>query len=295
MNGIQIPPVCVSDRIDNGAGDLALNLLFFSATQSLRIREWRFIGVDGFDQTFAVGQVSQRAVDLLNQGWANAFATLDESWSGINLINPQTQTQEGLKLAGFNEGQLKQIANAFKGLLSESCRAAFVAAGLKDPVDVLENGITIFKSGLLDSVIDMSKIGLNSNSTEDLAFRGSMLDAASGSLYYNDVTSDQPYKGRIFMALKQRAFNETDGPFAVTFVHAWIHAAGAPGRRTHPVTSTTESLTRTPGQRFPHPPIIRKTTTQEVPNSVGDHDLKWLNTGPNTGRYDAIIANCTKE
>ena len=89
MNGIQIPPVCVSDRIDNGAGDLALNLLFFSATQSLRIREWRFIGVDGFDQTFAVGQVSQRAVDLLNQGWANAFATLDNSWSMINLISVQ--------------------------------------------------------------------------------------------------------------------------------------------------------------------------------------------------------------
>ena len=100
VDGIHVPPEFFWGRIDNGAGDLALNLLFFSATQSLRIREWRFIGVDGFDQTFAVGQVSQRAVDLLNQGSANAFATLDNSWSMINLISVQQpqRTQEKVPL-----------------------------------------------------------------------------------------------------------------------------------------------------------------------------------------------------
>ena len=122
VDGIHVPPEFFWGRIDNGAGDLALNLLFFSATQSLRIREWRFIGVDGFDQTFAVGQVSQRAVDLLNQGSANAFATLDDSWSLINLISvqPQLPTDVGDPLTEKQKKELDKNINKVKGKINKT-------------------------------------------------------------------------------------------------------------------------------------------------------------------------------
>lgn len=92
------------------------------------------------------------------------------------------------------------------------------------------------------------------------------------------------------MALTDRAFNQTDGPFATSFVHSFMHAAGALGRTTHPETTTRSSLTRTPGQRFPHPPVVTTTTTREVPNAAGQHDLTWMK----KDLYDAIIKNCTR-
>lgn len=195
--------------------------------------------------------------------------------------------------AGFNEQQLKMIGKALDDMANENCMNAFANAGLKFPGDVIDSGVTILKAGLLDSPSDMREFGLDSDSKEDLAFRGEMLKFAggSGSIYYNEFTSEKPYKGRIFMVLKQRGFNETDVPFAETFVHAWMHATGAVGRNTHPISMTTIRLSRIPGQRFPTAPVIKTTTIVEVPNEKGEHDLTWMN----KDLYDTIIKNCTSK
>ena len=189
----------------------------------------------------------------------------------------------------FVSNQEAQIAEQLRNMASENCANAFKAAGLKTPKEVVDRGITIFPAYLLNNVSDMSKIGLNSNSTDDSAFRNRMKDAydSTAAAFTNDITTTPPgdYKGRVYMALLQRAFNETDGPFGVSFVHAMMHAAGAQGRGTHPETRWRYRIGITPEE------LSVTEETVEVANGRGQHDLSWMD----KKLYDAIIENCAKK
>ncbi len=188
----------------------------------------------------------------------------------------------------FISNQAAIISEQLTNMADENCANAFKAAGLKTPAEVVKSGITIFPAYLLGSPNDMSKFGLNRNSTEDLNFRDGMLRAAKQSLTQNDITTPPQlaHKGRLYMALPQRAFDETDGPFSVSFVHAMMHAAGAVGRLTHPeIRIKSYRISITPED------IILTTTTEEVPNRSSQHDLTWMD----KKLYDAIIENCAKK
>jgi len=124
-------------------------------------------------------------------------------------------------------------------------------------------------------------------------FRRTLRDTQNAHPYTNDITTppNLAHKGRLYMALTQRAFDETDGPFGVSFVHSMMHAAGAIGRGTKPVSSTSLIVTTNPIP-FTVPIVTPITTTKEVPlDTAGEHDLTWMD----KKLYDAIINNCAKK
>ena len=184
-----------------------------------------------------------------------------------------------------------KIATALWGMANTDCITAFAAAGLDFPSEALTTGMTIFAASLLRSKTNLGEMGLDSNSEADDKFRIRMLDVLNEHEYTNDITTppELAHKGRLYMALTKRAFLETDGPFAVSFVHAWMHAARAHGRKTHPETFTTTRIIPAP---WTNPPftILQTTEVREVANTEGQHDLTWMD----KGKYDAIIKNCTK-
>ena len=100
VDGIHVPPEFFWGRIDNGAGDLGLNLLFFSAEISRK----EFLGYSvrfgnggesfaGFDYDYAVGRIEDLSRETLVRNWLVSDAWT-VNWSTINLIQlPQQKTQ----------------------------------------------------------------------------------------------------------------------------------------------------------------------------------------------------------
>lgn len=77
--------------------------------------------------TYGVGQVPQRAVDMLNRGWATAYALLRNYWSAINLISGQTHAS--VSGGGSNSTTLRNFIEAEWKLLQTAIGTALTALG----------------------------------------------------------------------------------------------------------------------------------------------------------------------
>ncbi|HMO41698.1 MAG TPA: hypothetical protein PKE26_17240, partial [Kiritimatiellia bacterium] len=178
VDGIHVPAEFLWSRVDRGAGDLAFDLLYFSAAVSQRIRKWRFIGLDGFDRTFAVGKVPQRAVDMLNRGWATAYAILDDSWAINWSMIPQQQPSQ-LNLtpkSGNNDEAINQDG------ISENCRKAVINALGQD---VWERALEIMKRPpLIDIEAGSSLFGGYSGMFDDFVLESRPVSMELGILRF---------------------------------------------------------------------------------------------------------------
>ncbi|MGE3467097.1 MAG: hypothetical protein AB7J13_09200, partial [Pyrinomonadaceae bacterium] len=238
---------------------------------------------DGIEvyETTEQGMRDAYRTEMRNPTWHRVWAVSDNSWAANAVFGGQQQTGRDARLVGLEKHRQK-ISAQLNRMSTAACEKAFRDANLHTPNEVTGAGLTIFDSSLLNSPTNNRELGMSDN------YRKEMMEANAGSNTINDVTSPwgQGNNGMLFMALTPRSFTGLDRSFEEIFTHAMMHAAGALGRLTHPETSY--SLSRTPGQRFPHPPL--KPTTREVPNSGGQHDLTWMD----KKLYDAIIKNCTK-
>lgn len=99
VDGIQVPPEFFWGRIDNGSGDLALNLAEFVAVRSAVTFAGYSLRFDNGGESFA-GFDYEKAISRIEGGetlvrnWFVSDSYI-ETWSTINLIIPPPQTQQG--------------------------------------------------------------------------------------------------------------------------------------------------------------------------------------------------------
>ena len=148
VDGIHVPPEFFWGRIDNGAGDLGLNLLFFSAAVSApRFSHYSVSSKYGLEDFGSDGTA-------FTQAWTRTFEThgtfirnflIHDSWSLINLISVQIQPQlptdggdsgdsDEDERPGFKKDRLKVINKALekgrKLLKNQKCLDELSKAGI---------------------------------------------------------------------------------------------------------------------------------------------------------------------
>jgi YD repeat-containing protein len=217
VDGIHVPAEYIfSTRLDNRHGSLGIDLLFFSVNVARRIKAWRFIGLDGYDRTFAVGQVSEHAVSMLNRGWANAYTVFDDSWSVALSLISRIPSREGVQ--GSDQLVIDRAVDAVRKILEgdNECSNFF-----KNQTAAL-NALKAFHSKA--RVVSFSgsedpNVGIQMTSNQRVGLTQSF--NADGSRYtYNPEKPDLKAAYRVF---GQVSINQT-GPFLNKF------ARSRPGR-----------------------------------------------------------------
>ncbi|MCW5961698.1 MAG: VCBS repeat-containing protein [Pyrinomonadaceae bacterium] len=164
---------------------------------------------------------------------------------------------------------------------SEECAKAFKNAGVVSVPEQLGKGVVIVSQNFVQNSSD------DKQWAPDSAMAMGMRSGYEEAPYTNDVTYIGPYNGIRYISLSNRAFNEADDHFSVSFIHAFVHSGGKPSsgvyiagyynNRTNPIVNpkTNRPISGTGGPRF---------------ESETRGDLEWMGED-----YNKIIETCTPE
>lgn len=234
------------------------------------------------EETYAqIGkEMSDIQIDMLSLHFPISRYSFYKIPLGTNLI------EQKYAIVGFSESEYQQVNKQVLFMANTAaCSQVFEDAGLISVNSMIFNGELVFvRFNLLTSSENNSKWG----GSEQM--RVLLDDQWRAHPFSGDVTPAGPQdeKYKYIVSLKRASFDNSVDTVPRVIIHALIHAGGAIGKDTKTAITTTESLTRIPGQRFPTAPVKTKTTTEIVPKTPYEHDLVWMGR-----KYERIMEVCT--